>query len=42
MFKYYIAVSKEKWSLGVQNELLTRYIYGDYVTGIKEGIILKL
>ncbi|USK57727.1 hypothetical protein LIS82_27510 (plasmid) [Cytobacillus solani] len=42
MFKYYVVASKEKWSLGVQNEFRTRYIYGDYITGIKEGVIRKL
>ncbi|WP_066389153.1 hypothetical protein [Neobacillus mesonae] len=42
MFKYYIAASNEKWRLGVQNEFLTRNIYGDYITGIKEGVIRKL
>ncbi|MCU5378635.1 hypothetical protein OCA08_15970 [Bacillus cereus] len=42
MFKYFVAASNEKWKIGVQSEILTRNIYGDYITGIKEGVIRKL
>lgn len=42
MFKLYFIASKEKWNLGLQNERITRNIYGDYITGIKEGVIRTL
>ncbi|WP_142955117.1 hypothetical protein [Bacillus cereus] len=42
MFIYLAAATNEKWELGVQNELFARNTYGDYMTGINEGVIRKL
>ncbi|HHT7062908.1 TPA: hypothetical protein ACTZ17_005502 [Bacillus cereus] len=42
MFIYLAAATNEKWELGVQNELFARNMYGDYMTGINEGVIRKL
>lgn len=42
MFSYLAAATNEKWKLGVQNEFFARNMYGDYMTGIKEGVLRKL
>ncbi len=42
MFIYLAHATNEKWELGVQNELFARNMYGDYMTGINEGVIRKL
>lgn len=42
MFSYLAAATNEKWKLGVQNEFFARNMYGDYMTGIKEGLLRKL
>ncbi|MDM5428405.1 hypothetical protein [Bacillus mycoides] len=42
MYKCFDTAINEKWKLAVQNELITRNVYGDYITGIKEGVIRKL
>ncbi|WP_431030104.1 hypothetical protein [Lysinibacillus sp. LZ02] len=42
MFDDYKDASEKKWNLALENEIFIRSFYGDYITGIKEGIVRKL
>jgi len=42
MFMHYKDTSEKKWDLAIKNEILIRTIHGDYINGIKDGVVRKL